>query len=143
MGVTQDQADSDLYYLIPSALSFVANIFVVINCFIYGDLTKQFYQCAIIFAVFDSINCISGFLGPLQKKNNTICEIQEYLFQFSNLGKVFMCVIVVAAFDFVMRYGKPRSSYNWKSTLYRLWFAIPSLLMIISISLDTAKVYQY
>jgi hypothetical protein len=140
MGAAQGEADSDFYYLIPSILSLIANIFVIVYCFIVGDLNKQFYQFAVMFALLDSISCISGILTPLHKTNNTICVTQQYLFQFSNLGKAFMCVIVVAAFDFAIRYGQSRTSYDWKSALFRLWFVFPFILIIISIALDTAKV---
>jgi hypothetical protein len=141
MGVeTQDQVESDwsyIYIVVPSAVSFLTSVSLLIYIIKNHGFQKQFYQFMGVFIFFNLIQCSSWFLGPRYHTNDIKCLVQEYMFQFGCLGTSFLCVVIAGCVQFALILG--RSSI--RGTIMLGWYSLCVVLLIISISLRTADIF--
>ena len=141
MGVqTGDQVESDwsyIYFVVPSAISFLASVSLLIYIIKYRSFQKQFYQFTGVFIFFDIIQCTSWFLGPRYITHDNTCRAQEYMFQFGGLGKSFLCVVIAGCVQFALKFGRN----SMRGAIMFGWYSICGILVIISICLRTADIF--
>lgn len=108
------------FWLIPSIISFSFSLIVLFrNIFLKLSVITIL---EIFFCLFDIIQSISWFIGPIYSINNnntSICHLQEILFEYSLLSKA--CILLIACGIFA-KYTYTRKKFS---------IIIPSLIIII------------
>jgi hypothetical protein len=128
---------SYVYFVVPSAVSFLCSTCLLIYIFRYQGFQKQFYQFTGVFIFFDIIQCASWFLGPRYHTNGMTCRVQEYMYQFGGLGKAFHCVVITGCVQFALKFGRN----SMRSSVLLGWYSLCGILVVISICLRTADIF--
>jgi len=78
------------------------------------------------------------FAGPRYDRESNLCEVQEYMFQFSTLMKSVMSVVICTTIYNAIRFGRVIDLWD-QSILSWIVFGISAT--VLSISFDTAQLF--
>lgn len=131
------------YWLIPSILSFISSVLVLLDVIYFSKrilknkLTYLEWR-TILYTLSDIIQTSTWFLGNRKYHTGNICRVQEYLFEFSTLSKVFLCVMSSAIMSYAVTARKLPDMKIIKLFEYII-LVILTLLMTLLIYYDGSR----
>jgi hypothetical protein len=126
------------YFLVPAIISFFFSLAVIVTALQRKKIHKRrFDQLTFLIACFSLIQSLSWFRARYER-HTLLCEVQEYLFQFSTLMESSLALIICSTIHYTIKTGRAPPWYHSKIIL---WLTLPLFSFIPSCALGTAKLF--
>jgi hypothetical protein len=130
---------SYIYFIVPSCLSFLVSLILLICVTSSAYYRIPFYQYNATHSALDILQAASWFLGPRYHTSGTLCKAQEYVFQFTTLCKLINTVLVVGS-AYALLKTKVLNS-GWTRLTFILSYLSAVVCLLFSVIFDSAVVF--